>query len=565
MDSCKDFFPKENVKTQLGLKGFASDLEATLVMSLLGIHKLNRILRPAAGLKGKDFAQKAVDLVGVTPVISEADLAYIPKSGPCIICANHPYGGIDGFMMISAVGKVRPDFLVMVNFLVASLPVLQDVTTAVNPFEGGATKSVGGVRAAFGHVRNGGALIIFPAGQVSSDCNPEHVVKDIAWANGAMHLIQKVAAPVIPAFFDGCNSRFFHFIGKIHPRLRTIRLPAEVTNKRGTTVHLKFGKPVMPAELATYKTPEELGAYLRNRSYALEGLIPSSGGSVTPRALCPIEPHVSPEVLHAELAGLESSLLYRESGYSCYLNSYGQIPNVIREIGICREETFRQNGEGTGNPIDLDEYDNHYLHLHLWCDATGELVGAYRVGIGKEILESKGLNGFYCNQFFHFKDSFIPTLRQSIELGRSFIVQKYQTVPNALKMLLFQGVGRLGVLYPDAKRFIGPASLSSDIPKMFSSIMVEYFRQTSFDRELSQMTEPGNPFTPDFGKLDIDALNLSALTVDQFDKTLSRLSGGSYRLPPLVRAYAKANCRFIAFNVDKDFNDCIDALVTVEL
>lgn len=565
MSHSSEFFPESSVKSLLGLKGWFGDVATDVVSYVLGINRMNRLFRPLDGLTGFDFADAALERLDVKPLVSDEDLAYIPATGPVIICSNHPYGCIDGIMMMSVIGKIRPDVRFMTNYILSQIPSLQELFIAVNPFEKGGPSSVSGVKAALEHVLGGGALVIFPAGEVSSDCNPQHIIRDRDWERGAMRLIKKAGAPVVPAFFEGTNSKFFHLIGHIHPILRTARLPKEMLNKSGRRIHLKFGKAVKPVEFASYHTPEELGAYLRNRSYALEGFLYRDDHPVPVKQKAPIEPHVDPDILRAELAGLGSNLLYKEAGYTCYLSRYEDIPNIIKEIGVCREETFRRNGEGTGKSTDLDEFDRYYLHLHLWNDENEELVGAYRVGIGDEIMKEKGIGGFYSDLFFHFKEPFGKTLAKSIELGRSFIVSKYQVVPNALKMLLNNGVGRLKGLYPDMKYFIGAASLSSDIPLMFSSLTVEYFKKTRTDKEFCGLVQPDIPFVPEFNRVDVGALHLEALSIDRFDKTLSHLSCGKFRVPPLVRAYAKANCTFIGFNVDPDFNYCVDSLVLVDL
>lgn len=563
MNSNKVFIDRKTVKEALGLKGRSGDVIASVAMSFLGLNKINRSFRSISGLSGFDFVTEALKELDVTPLVSEEDLAQIPATGPFIMCSNHPFGCVDGFILMSIVGKIRPDVMFMTNYMVSQIPCIKDIQIAVNPFEGGRS-SVNGVKRALEHIRAGKPLVIFPAGEVSSNRNPQHIVKDIDWAAGSMKLVQKAEVPIIPAFVEGQNSKLFHALGAIHPRLRTVRLPWELLNKQGQEFHIRFGRAVPPAEAASYATAQELGAYLRNRTYALEADLHQTSEVIPRKSPEAIQAHIDPSILHKELEGLSSNILHSEGGYTCYLNRYAEIPNIIKEIGVCREETFRLNGEGTGKSIDLDEYDLYYLHLHLWDDASGELVGAYRVGLGSQIMKDKGIRGFYSDLFFHFKDTFGPSLEKSIELGRSFIVPKYQVVPNALKMLLNNGVARLGKIYPEVRYFIGPASISSDIPREFSSLIVEYFKRTNQNKEFCDMVVPEIPFVPYYGRMDVDAMKLDHVPLNKFDKLISRLSNGKYRVPTLLRAYVKFNCSFIGFNVDPDFNYCIDAFIIVE-
>lgn len=555
------FFPKEKVQSLLNLNGLIGNVATDAVMALTGIHRINRVFRPLDRLSGIDFAQASLKELGVDVNVSQDDLYNIPHAGACIICVNHPYGCIDGLMMLATVGKVRRDVLIMTNFILSSIPCLADSFIAVDPFSTGKARSVKGVRNAIMHLRKGGCLVIFPAGEVSSNRNPQHVVKDIEWHSGAMRVIRNAEVPVVPAFFSGMNSKFFHAIGAIHPFLRTIRLPWEMLNKRGNIVDLKFGKVVNPSEFSSYTSHEELGAYLRNRTYAMEGLLYGENNPVILKNQSPIEKHVDSSILAEEVRSQEKNILFRDGGFSCYLSRYDEIPNMIHEIGVCREETFRKNNEGTGKSIDLDKYDEYYLHMFLWNDDENELVGAYRVGVGGEIMPKYGIRGFYSDLFFHFKDDIALLLEESIELGRSFIVEKYQAVPNTLKLLLNKGLGKVIGKFPTMYYFLGPASISSNYSPLFGSLIVEYLKRTRTNAEYSSMIEPDVPFVPTYHNVDIDSIGFEKLSIDQFDKTLRRFSDGRFRLPPLIRAYVKAGGTFLGFNVDPGFNYCIDALV----
>lgn len=567
MSSRSATVPQHKIMQLLGVKGAFGKVVSWLFMSLLGIHKINRICKPIEHLKGIEFSEQALRRFGVTAVISQEDLDMIPKEGPFILCANHAFGSLDGLMLMSEVGKIRPDLKVLANFILSSIPALEDTFLPVNPFLDSQDKksSHKGLRAALEHVENGGALAIFPSGEVSSDRNREHVVKDIEWQRGIMRIIKKLEVPVVPAYFHGGNSGFFHFLGRIHPSLRTVRLPRELTNKRGTVVTMKIGKPVPVSEIKAFATPEALGSYLWNRSYALEAELNNHiEENTTIVTAAEIEPHVNPDILRKELENLSDSILYKDSGFTCYLSRYDEIPNIIREIGICREETFRHIGEGTNASIDLDEYDKYYYHMHLWRDETNELVGAYRIGMGNEIIPKYGINGFYSNQFFHYSNDFSPVLQNAMELGRSFVVVESQKRPMSLNMLM---KGLLCVIkrYPNLQYFFGPASITSSMPLLYRSLIVDYLTKSRGNREYSGMVRPNYPFVPNYLRLPVTKLVKADDTIEQFDRLLSRLSGGKYRIPTLVRRYVKFNCTFLAFNVDPDFNYSLDGLVLVDI
>lgn len=102
---------------------------------------------------------------------------------------------------------------------------------------------------------------------------------------------------------------------------------------------------------------------------------------------------------------------------------------MMQEIGRRREESFRQVGEGTGAAVDTDSFDVYYKHLVLWDCEAGQLAGAYRLGIGKDILDKYGVGGFYTHTLFRYSERFTSMLPECIELdvpsSRSSIKRKH--------------------------------------------------------------------------------------------------------------------------------------------
>ncbi len=136
----------------------------------------------------------------------------------------------------------------------------------------------------------------------------------------------------------------------------------------------------------------------------------------------PLAAEISRESLSADIDSLPiENCLESARDYAVYIAGAGQIPNVLREIGRLRELTFRQVGEGTGRSSDLDSFDPYYQHLILWNRQKRELVGAYRVGIVKDIRARFGVSGLYTSSLFQFDDQFFDHAGESLELGRSFV------------------------------------------------------------------------------------------------------------------------------------------------
>ena len=537
-----------------------------LALNIMGFRKINRLYSPSADLKNKEFTVDMLRRYNTTYDVNENELKYIPKDGPFMLVSNHPFGAIEGIILYDAVANVRPDFKIMANFILGFIPNLKEVFFSVNPFEnnpefGGST---GGVRASLQQLNEGHGLGVFPAGEVAR-YHGHSYPEDIAWAPSIAKIIQKTKVPVIPVYFDGNNSHRFYFWAKIYTKLATVRLVRELLNKRNKKIVMKIGKPILPAEVAQYETPEALAAYLKNRSYALQANIVDETKHFRSRVSDPIDAPYRASSLARELNAIrEKSLLFSTAGFECYLADYEDIPHVMHELGRRREEAFRAIGEGTGKSIDTDNYDTYYRHLILWDNKEQTIAGGYRIGLGDEIYEKYGARGFYVDSLFNIDPKFEPYLKEIIELGRSFVSVDYQKDILPL-MLLLKGLMETIMRYPKLNYFIGPVSISSWYPKFYQSLMVYYVTTKHTNEEMSKLFHPKTPFVPNFNKCDIKVLMEKNMeTVDKFDRYVLKLSNGDYRMPTLFKKYLKINSKFLCFNVDPDFNDTLDGLLLLK-
>lgn len=557
---------REDVVKVIGKDNFLTRGVASMAMGILGLNKINRLYSPSADLYGQPFTEHMLNMYGTTYDNNVAELNAIPKEGPFIVVANHPFGGIEGVILFDIIAKVRPDFKLMANFILSHVPNLKDVVIPVNPFSDNPEwgSSVAGIKHAMQYLSEGHGLGVFPAGEVSR-YNGNDYPEDIEWSVTIAKLAKKTGAPVIPLYIDGRNSKRFYRMAKMHSMLGTAMLPHELVNKCNKHIVMKMGKPIVPSELTPYDDPKKLAAYLRARTYALEANINNEEAKTSSSKLEQLPPPLKSETLLNELNKIrEKSYLFTCAQYECFFAEYNDIPNLMYELGRRREEAFRAIGEGSGKQLDTDNYDTYYRHLILWDKEENRLVGGYRLGIGKEIVEQKGIDGFYISSLFKLKDSFKDVLKKSIELGRSFVTVDYQKDILPL-MLLLKGLMIVAYNYKDVECFIGPVSISNWYPKFYKSMMVKYISSEFSCDELKDMVEARTPFKVDFLRADADILlenNMSS--VEKFDRYMMKLSNGDYRLPTLFKKYLKMQSKFLCFNIDPDFHDALDGLLLLE-
>lgn len=194
------------------------------------------------------------------------------KEGPFITVSNHPFGGMDGILLLHIVGKYRQDYQVMVNMFLNHISAMQPSFIAVDPIKTDDPEkkavTMQGIRRAIAHVREGHPLGFFPAGAVSKIDRTLHI-RDRQWQPTITRLIKQLKVPVIPIYFHGHNSAFFNILGLIDWRLRSMRLPRELFKMRGKEVHVSVGDPISVEQQEKYSDPDALGKFLREKTYEL--------------------------------------------------------------------------------------------------------------------------------------------------------------------------------------------------------------------------------------------------------------------------------------------------------
>ncbi len=560
--------PKDLLAASDGLSKFGGMNGAKLLMSFLRLNKLNKVYDNLDTSDHLSFINSLLDTLQVKFEINEESLQNIPKEGAFIVVANHPFGGIDGVLLIKILSEIRPDFKVMANFILKKIAPISDFILAVNPFETRPDiKSTSGLKQAITHLQRGCPLGIFPAGEVASFQKGFHI-SDKKWSNSTLRFIKKSNVPVIPVYFHGNNSLSFHLLGKIHPVLRTVKLPSELLNKQNKTIKMSIGRPISVEEQNCFSDIERYGRYLRANTFTLSSMLKTEDffeeKAVTQKQQ--IVPAVKPELIEKEIDNLPKEyFLCENKNYKIYCACSSFIPNTLREIGRLRELTFRAVGEGTNQAIDLDEYDSYYNHLFIWDTETKSIVGAYRVGKGKDIMRQYGVDGFYLNSLFKMKKGFQPMLVESLELGRSFIVSDYQRKPLPL-FLLWKGILYTMLKNPEYRYLIGPVSISNDYSDLSKEVIVKFIMKHHFDYELAKCIKPRHKFKFKTKNVDMDIMIEAAQQdINKLDKYIGQFETKEVRLPVLLKKYISVNANIIGFNRDPLFNDCLDGLIVLDI
>jgi putative hemolysin len=563
-----------------GLFSSGSPVGGALVDRLLGLQEIDRTYRRCRSGCGSDsalFFRRALDTLDITPAAAGDTLDNIPSAGPAVVVANHPFGLAETLTLAALLTEIRTDVRFLANPALAGIAEIRDCIIPTDPWGGTKAAAVNarGVRQAVRWARDGGMVVLFPAGEVAHLHLSRGAVVESPWKEGAAVVCRRSGAAVVPVFFPGRNGSLFHVAGLIHPFLRTALLPRQLLKKRGGEVALVIGSAVSPEKIASLGGNREVVDYLRMRTLLLAHR-DSNGAArkkteVTkfhffkPSAHAPLASPEDPAAMEQEVDGLPACHQLAGSGDKRVLIARAsQIPTVLREIGRLREEAFREAGEGTGRVRDLDSYDASYYHLFIWHRRDRSIVGAYRLGATDELAPTANPSGLYAATLFRISPRLLRQLSPALELGRSFIQLRYQKDYDAL-LLLWKGIGRWVSLRPRYRYLFGPVSISDDYSSVSQRLMMDFLRANNFETDLARyIRAKAPPRRLEGGRLFRNPAAVAG-DINEVSRLVSEIEHDGKGVPVLLRQYLKLGGSILGFNRDARFSDVIDALVLVDL
>ena len=514
------------------------------------------------------FIDSVFDELKISFEIDENELKRIPKTGPFITVSNHPLGGIDVLLLIKIISKIRPDYKFIVSDMFYEIEPLREniIPIKIETKNRVRKPKLSELKKAFTYLNKGGSLGVFPAGVVSPYHLSFYSISDKVWKNSTINLIKKAKVPILPVYFQGNNNWFLNVLGGMHPLFQ----PQRIKRKAPKVLKVRIGNPVSVNDQKDFNEMDMFGRYLRSRTYALGNTLEVKNFFAhrfkrKPKKAEEIIEAVPNQVIIKEMEQIDRKYHLFDSGdFSVYCVPSLEIPNVLTEIGRLREITFREIGEGTNKSVDLDEYDLYYSQLIVWDRKAKKIAGAYRVGMGQEIMSQYGVQGFYIHSLFKIDKAFYPILNESLELGRSFIIKEYQRKPLSL-FLLWKGIVYFLLKHNEYRYLLGPASISNEFSKFSKSLIVNFFKANFFDNDLAKLLKPRKKFkirrvkNVD-QKLFLDIAN-DMKKLDKLIFEIERKSG----IPVLLKKYIKLNAKLIGFNVDPNFNNSLDGLIMLDI
>jgi len=536
---------------------FISNFIIKILTKTLHLNEINEFLEQHNDKYGFEFIDELFDYLDFSFMVSSQDRLKIPSEGKLICVANHPLGALDGLSILKAIGTIRQDVKIVANDVLMNIDNLKDLFLPYDIFSTRAQRSrLMGIKDA---LLNEEAIIFFPAAEVSR--LTFRGIRDKNWLNGPIYFAKKYQAPILPTFIKAKNSMLFYIISLLNKNASMFLLAREILYKRKKTIRIKVGDPIPAHDFTTNVIDPKTQTRLLKRHVYRLGKNKSSIFKTEKTIIHPVDRRLlKKDLSDAELLSLPGD------EKKIFLVDFKNGTHIMREIFRLREITFRKVGEGTGNKYDFDQYDHWYKHIILWDEEKLEIVGSYRLGLCKEILQQHGLKGIYNASMYQFSDKFVKILSSAVELGRSFIQQKYWR-SNALDSL-WQGIGSYLIKYPDVRYLFGAVSISDYYSSNAKNLIV-YFYKKWFSTE-ENLAEANNPYimTKQQKMEAAQILNSDDYNYD-FRNLKTVLKNLGYAVPVLFRRYSELcdpeGVKFLAFGIDESFSNVVDGLVLLDL
>ena len=238
------------------------------------LHTSYEKAKKSMALNNINFWSAAIDALNLNLIYDKELLEKIPKVGPLVVVANHPFGVVDGIIIGHLVNKIRPDFKIMTNSMLCQANDLAPYLLPVDfaPTKEAKQQNLQTRQLAKQQVKEGKCLVLFPAGGVSTTKGFGLKATDFPWQVFTSELIHGGKADVVPFYFHGQNSLLFQWASQISLTLRLSLLIHEASNKTGKDIKIGIGQTIPYHQVSHMKQRKELVALLRDKTYALQSL-----------------------------------------------------------------------------------------------------------------------------------------------------------------------------------------------------------------------------------------------------------------------------------------------------
>lgn len=557
--------------------------------SFSGVNGLNAIYWAFDDLDGETFVRGVLERQGVKCDVSELSMSNIPDEGGFVAVANRPYGILDTLLVLKLMLKKRKDLKFIGNFIVSQVEPLADYFIEVDPFTPTSAVNLGGIREALTHVREGGALVVFPSNDVATHQTLIGDVHDSPWSESTMKFVKMCKIPILPVFITGGNSARFHWIGKVHPMLRMAQLPREFLRKTNVEIAVKIGRPFTVADQVRVANLKTFSNFIRSNVYLLKERDESKSAResimTSEKSIAPTEfAALSGKLKGREVAEQGSLVLYHIKAADLSRKELLASPQIIEQIRRHRKSVeksrdlqierlldkakFKTAAVSEKEPFRPEEFSSFLVVLD---HSAQTLVVGYELVMGKDLFENGGsLEDFRSYGNFEFSRKLTDTMKHSIELTALYSNQEYAQRSDVLKLLW----GEIMIITKRnswCENLIGVSRVSERYSLTARMLIISYLRFNAWDGAVSKMVVPRHgSIKAVIGDNVEEVVELIETSINGalIDKLLSDLvvePGELSRMPLMLKRYLAMGGNVVSLNVDVDNGNALDMLLLLKL
>jgi len=220
------------------------------------------------------FWDDAIKKLNLTLKTNFQNNSHIPSSGKLIVIANHAFGVADGVSICSVISKVRQDYKMITHKVLRQADAVKDKILPIdfNDNKEAILTNINTRKEAEAVLKNDGVIVLFPSGRIATKryLNKYTKADDGDWKQWVSKLILKTKSPVLPIFFDGQNSQWYHIANKLGLTFRYSLCMYELKRKIGDNIYMYFGSIISYDQLAKIGDIQKITKYLRSTTYALD-------------------------------------------------------------------------------------------------------------------------------------------------------------------------------------------------------------------------------------------------------------------------------------------------------